>query len=279
MSSLLWDVGRLLWLVTLLGLITCLPALIRARTRGPSLLSLIDHLGGTALVVIVAISVLSPLRLLNPFTLALAFSCWPISVWVVRHRAALAPDAALVLRRTIVGCAVWWESGNRRHTLMSSVGAAVAEFGLGARAWGATLATAIFILVAATVMVAPRSIDALLNTRLAGVDAYAELVTTQQLLAGELGWTVPRPFAASAAALALVTSIAPVHVVRLLLPVIGFATLMALILAIHRWTRNWEQHWWRWCCWRCWRLAIPAVPATNLPISSCCCRCSSGTPR
>ena len=72
MASVLWDVGRLLWLVTLLGVITCLPALIRARTRRPSLMSLIDHLPGTALVVIVAISVLSPLRLLNPFTLALA---------------------------------------------------------------------------------------------------------------------------------------------------------------------------------------------------------------
>ena len=70
------------------------------------------------------------------------------------------------------------------------------------------------------------------------LDAYAELVTTQQLLASELGWTVPRPFAASTAALALVTSIAPVHVVRLLLPLIGFATVMALIVAIHRWTRN-----------------------------------------
>ena len=79
MASVLWDVGRLLWLVTLLGVITCLPALIRARTRGPSLVSLIDHLRGTALVVIVTISVLSPLRLLNPFTLALAFACWPIS--------------------------------------------------------------------------------------------------------------------------------------------------------------------------------------------------------
>ena len=238
MASVLWDVGRLLWLITLLGVITCLPALIKARTRRPYLMSLIEHLPGTALVVIVTVSILSPLRLLNPVTLALALACWPISWWVVGHRAAPAHDAALVLRRAIFGGAVWWESGNRWHTLMAALRAAAAEFGHGARAFGATSGPAILVLVAATVMVAPRLIEALLNTRLVGANAYAELVATQQLLTSELGWTVPRPFAATAAALALVSSFAPVHVVRLLLPLIGFATLVALIIAVHRWTSN-----------------------------------------
>ena len=237
-TSILSDIGRLLWLVTLVGVITCLPALIAARARRPSPTRLIGHLAGTALVFIIAISVLSPLTLLNPFTLALAFACRPISLWFVRHRAAPTQEAALVLRRAIIGCAVWWESGHRRDALMSSVAATASEFSRSVRASGATSTTAIFVLVATAVMVAPRLIDTLLNTRLVRPDTYGHLVTTQQLLTGELGWTLPRPLAASAAALSLISSIEPVHVVRLLLPVIAFATVMALIVTVHRWTQS-----------------------------------------
>lgn len=233
----LWDLGRLVWLLTLLAAIVCLPAAITARTRRPSLLSLLDHFAGTALFVILAVSVLSPLRLLNPFTLALGLACWPASFWVLSQRAALTEQAVVVLRRAVVRGAVWWESRHRGDAIVSLIRTAAQEFVLGMRACGVASTTARFVVIAAAVMVAPQLIDALLNTRLAGPHAYAELVTTQQLLASELGWAVPRPFAASVAALSLASSIAPVHVVRVLLPIVGFATVVTLIITVHRLTR------------------------------------------
>ena len=237
MSAALWDVGRLLWLVTVIATIVCLPEMIMARTRRPSLASLLAHVAGTAFMIVVAVSVLSPLRLFNPFTIVLAFAGWPMALWLVRHGSRPRAEGRSLLRRAVIDSVILWESANRRQALLTAIRTGVAGFCAGLRSSGATTRVAIFVVLAATVVVTPRFVDALTNTRLVNPAAYGELVAAQQLLASERRAARPEPFAASAAALSIASSLAPVHVVRLVPPIIGFAVLIVLIAGVHRSTR------------------------------------------
>ena len=233
MASVMWDIGRLLWLLAILVALVFIPAAIAARTYRPPLVSIAGSLPGTVLVVIAAVSALSPLRLLNPFTLAVACACLGVTVWMLRGRTAMIRDGRGIIRRAILGCVLWWESPRRGEMLPWGARTAAHEFSLLVRRAGNTPAVAV-LLTAVVVLAAPRFVEALLNTRLPGPDAYSELITAQRLVSNQSDWTVPKPFAAFAAALSIVSSLAPVHVVRLLPSIVAFATLLTLVLVVYR---------------------------------------------
>jgi hypothetical protein len=230
------DIGRLLWLGTLLTLAVWLPAAIARRTWRPSQSQMLAQFVTTAVTTIVAVTVLSPLRLLNPITLMAAYVCWPVAAWAIRHRGSIGSHVQAAGRRVGLRIAIMLDEGTWRTTFPARLLAAERALHQSVRAFAHSAAgiTTLAIVLIVIVSVAPRLSAALGSTRLAHPDAYGDLLATEQLLAGESGWVPPRTLADGAAALSLVSAIAPVHLLRLLVPLVGGALVLALIITVRR---------------------------------------------
>lgn len=232
------DIGRLLWLGTLLTLAVWLPAVIARKTWRPSTSQMLAHFVTTAVTTVAAVAVLSPLRLLNPITLMAAYVCWPVSAWAIRHRGSIGMRAQAAGRRVGLRIAIILDEGTWQTTAPARILAAERQLHESVRRFmsSAAAVTTLGIVLIVIVSAMPRFSAALGSTRLAHPDAYGDLLATEQRLAGESGWVPPRPLADGAAALSLVSAIAPVHVLRLLLPIVGCALVLALIVTVRRLT-------------------------------------------
>jgi hypothetical protein len=234
MMDLFWDLGRLVWLTLLLVAAVSVPAAVGARRRRPAMMTVLPHLVVIAVLAVIAVTILSPAHLLNPFTLLLAFACWPFGRWLVRHRRSVATDARGALKKAVLQVAKTLEqAGNRNEVAgrLRRVGSVVQSH---FRAAADDLATPHGALLTSALMLAvvPRCMEALANTRLPNAAAYTELLAAQQLLAGEAGWALPRAAAALSTAISVVSSIAPVHLIRMLMPVAGIAALLSLMAMV-----------------------------------------------
>lgn len=234
MTALIWDIGRLLWVTSLLMLIVWAPAALSTRNRRPPVTTVLEHFVVTAMLAVIAVSLLGPAKLLNPFTLLVAYSCWPLGKWLVRHRGTIGPDARTAVQAIVLKGANRLERAPRGNNFASSVRSYVRVRRAELFAIADSITTPVGVLMAAAVLVAigPTCADVLVNTRLPNSHAYGELLTTQQLFAGELGWGVPRVVAALTAAISVVSSIAPVHLMRLLVPIAGVAAFVSLITTV-----------------------------------------------
>lgn len=231
MMALVWDLGRLLWLAGLFVVIAWLPAAIAARTTRPSILAVLEQSVATVLIAVVAVSLLSPAHLLNPFTLLLAYGCASPARWVVRHRRSLAADAGMSAQAIALKLAIRLENARDWRDLWPSRPTASAAPRLPIDAAAGTPGR-LTIVIAVLLSAAPAFGVALANTRLINAGEYGVLLNAQQLFAGDAGWRAPQPTAGLAAAISVVSSIAPVHVVRFLTPLAGVAALVILILAV-----------------------------------------------
>lgn len=232
------DIGRLLWLGTLLTLAVWLPAAVAWKTWRPSVSQMLEQFVTTAITTIVAVAVLSPLRLLNPMTLMAAYVCRPVLAWAIRHRGSIGMRAQAAGRRVGLRIAIMLDEGTWRTTVPARILAAERHLHASVRRFtsSASAVAALGIVLIVITSVAPRFSAALGSTRLAHPDAYGDLLATEQLLAGESGWVPPRPLADGAAALSLVSAIAPVHLLRLLVPIVGCALVLTLIITVRRLT-------------------------------------------
>lgn len=235
MMDIVWDLGRLLWLSLLLLVAVCVPAAVGARRRRPAMMTLLPHLVVIALLAVVAVSLLSPAHLLNPITLLLAYACWPAGRWLVTHRRSVAVDARNAVQKAVLTGALAVErAGTGRQGCRTILVRTVTATRSYLRAAAADLATpqGTLLMAAIVLAVVPRCMEALVNTRLSNADAYAELITAQQLFAGEADWGRPRVVAALIAASSVVSSIGPVHLIRMLLPIASVAALLSLIASV-----------------------------------------------
>ena len=231
--TMLLEIGRVAWIGSILALAIFVPVVV-VRRRHASVADLVAQLATTSLAAIVIITALSRLTLLNPVTLAAAFCCWPIAKWVTRHRRSIGRDGRAAAWSMMLAAVRWWESGDRRAAAIRYGHAAAAEFAL---AWHNCIRSAhltAFLAVAAVILVAPRMVPALLNTRLGGTAAYGELIVAQQMVTGETASLMPQPFAAMSAALSMASSIGVVHVLRWLPPIMSFLTILVLIVLVSR---------------------------------------------
>lgn len=230
----LTDISRLLWLITLGALLLSIAAIVVGGRRRPSILTLVALLATTTLAVIVAVTLLSFVKLLNPVMLAAAVAGVPAGAWLLHHRRSLRADSLGAVRSVLIRSVAWYESPRPKATALGTMRTALDRYVGGLRRDGATSKFAAFIVIAVVTMTAPRLMDTLRNARLPGTAAYEELVVAQQHLAGDSGFARPRPFAATTAALAMISSISPVHIVRWLPPLIGVLTLLALMVLVRR---------------------------------------------
>lgn len=231
MMALLWDLGRLLWLAGLLAAVAWLPAALAARTMRPSILLILEQTVATVLITVVAVTLLSPAHLLNPFTLLLAYVSSSLGRWVIRHRRSLAADAresahAIALRLAIrVENAADWRDLGRSGLIR------LAPPPLDTEAAALTPGP-LMIVIAVLLSAAPAFAIAIANTRLINAGEYGVLLKTQQLFAGDGGWRAPDIVGGVAAAISVVSSIAAVHVVRFLTPLAGLAALLTFTVAV-----------------------------------------------
>jgi hypothetical protein len=229
MAAALVDLARVLWLVTLVTLAIWAPAAIVTRRRLPPLAALLEQTVLVMAIATVAVSTLSPARLLNPTTLSAAFLLWPVGCWIAAHRQTLAPDLLAAARRLALGIAITLESGAGWTAARDWV----------ARGWllrgrprvdadALSSPAAVLVLVALAITVAPGLVAAVSNVRLPSAAAYEELLLVQRLLVGDAGWHRPSPAADVTTALSVFSAIAPVHVVRLSLPIAAGVVLLTL---------------------------------------------------
>lgn len=238
LTAMLLATLQLLWLLLLVAISVWLPAAIGQRTLRPSWARLIEHAVMLLLFVTVAVWSLAPLRLLNPLTLPLAALAPGAVRWVIVHRHTLSADLRRLARWMVWRGAVIAENALDSRARLTQLRAAAlpSAAAVAGRVAPAQLVTGGLVVVVAAIMLAPGIVPALANTRLNDAWAYGELLTTQRLLAGEGAGSRPQVFASVAAALSLMSSIAAVHVVRLLIPLVEIAMLMALLFGVYRTT-------------------------------------------
>ena len=239
MMALFWDLGRLLWLTSLLAAIVWLPAAVAARSVRPSILRMFEQLVTTTVVTVVAVSILSPAHLLNPFTLLVAHAAWPFAQWLTGHRRAIGSDArslsqdvTLKLARRIETTAHW------RQLVLPQFAAATFRAPRGKKTGTTVTPGASLIVLAMVVSLTPVFAVAIANTRFSNAGEYSVLLTAQQLFAGEMGWRLPDVVASITAAISVVSAITPVHVLRFLVPLAGAAALLTFVAVVRLTTRS-----------------------------------------
>lgn len=234
MMTLTWDIGRVVWLTLLLLLMVWIPAALSTRSRRPSLTIVFEHLVVIAMLAVIAVSVLSPAHLLNPLTFLVAYACWPVGQWIVRHRGTLAVAARARVQAAVLKGAITLERAPDTTGLAMSIRtttrARSSEFS--AIVQSVTTPAGWLIAVAVLIALSPAFVVALANARLPNPQSYGELLTAQQLLAGELGWGTPRVVPALTTAISVVSSLAPVHLIRLLVPIVGVVAFFSLITTV-----------------------------------------------
>jgi hypothetical protein len=241
------DLLRTLWLLSVAGalLAAVAPRLLAVRLSD-SVLRFAESTGCLALLVVISVSVLSDGRLLNWFTLLFVCIAAPLGRWLAAHgwsgeRAVrettrrMAIDASRIVETRSVDvrldAAVRW----RRDAWTARFGR-VAE-GIMTRRYSTGLFLAVMS-AAAAVTVYLRYAPVLGTARLGLPEAYGLLLQTRQALHNEPGSLLTPATAALAAALALATSLEPMHVVRLMGPAVGVATVCAAAILAHRVSRS-----------------------------------------
>ena len=233
MNSLPIDLARLLWLSTLIGVALWAPAAIATRRWLPPVAAILEQLVATLAIVTLAVSMLSPARLLNPIMLAGAYLLWPICRWVFGHRHSLAAEVVAVTRRAALAVAIKFERGaGLENEIRGSIATMPRRLGGDSETLHELASPAAAVVVMAVgVTVMPKLVVALANMRLATPEAYSELLIAQRLFAGDLPWQQPSVAAGVTTALSVISAIAPVHLVRLLTPVAaGIALLLMAAL-------------------------------------------------
>jgi hypothetical protein len=196
------------------------------------------------LVTTVAASLLSEMQLLNAITLIAVYAVWALAVWSARHRHGAASVAQETLRHGAVGAAAEWERGNWQARLKATGAARVAEQGRRFRAqgeqWlprrGTVIFAAILASIAITATLVLRFAGPLEQVRLGHPDGYRALLATQEFLAGHAAAAWPPAFPALAATLTLYSSLAPIHVVRVLGAIVGCLLVLAVAGSVKRLT-------------------------------------------
>ena len=225
MSALI-DLGRVGWLMAVLAVSVWGPAAVAARAWRPPAATICTQLITTMCLTVIAVSILAPLRLLNPFTLALTYGSWPVARWIVAHRGRLAWDVQRATRLFALACVRQFESSRHRVRVPKPA----AMFGPS----GVLHRFDLLFAVAVLALLGPDMRAAFSNTRLPGPAAYADLVTVEQLLEGGHDWAPPNVAASLATALSMVSAIAPVHVIRFAPPMIAAAFVVAVMLIVRR---------------------------------------------
>jgi hypothetical protein len=239
MMAVLWDLGRLAWVTIVLIAVVWLPAAVSKRSLRPSIAIVLRRMIEIAVLGVAAVTLLGPAHLLNPLTLLVTCGSWPLLCWFARHRRSVAADGREALQRLVLTTASTVErSGTGYVTMRLREAAAALSSQLGNVANAATKPSAMLISVAALVALFPQLIAALANTRLPNSNAYGDLLSAQQLLAGEVPWGTPHLVGALTAAISVVSSIAPVHLIRLLVPIGSAVIFLALIGGIRALTMS-----------------------------------------
>ena len=239
MMDLLWDTGRLVWITLVLLLTVWIPAALSAGTLRPPATIVLRRMIEIGVLAVLAVTLLSPAHLLNPFTLMVFAGCWPLLRWLVKHRRALADDGRDALRRAVLWVARALErtsGGSPTAQLKTAIDAVRRHVRSAVN--DATTPAALLFACAGLVALLPQLTTTLATTRLPSSEAYGELLDAQQLLAGEAPFGIPRVIGAVTAAISVVSSIAPVHLIRLLVPVASAATFIALIAVVRALTMS-----------------------------------------
>ncbi|MBY0492697.1 MAG: hypothetical protein K2Y23_00660 [Cyanobacteria bacterium] len=240
MMAFLLDLARVVWIVTLIAVIVWAPAALLTRRWLPPLAAILEQLVVTLAIVTVAISLLSPAHLLNPFMLGAAYLAWPARGLVFMHRRTLTADAIALSRRLTLATAVKLERAGTLTTTLRSLPPAPQsiEAQRASLMRAMTSPGALVVIMSVVVLVVPKLAATLAFVRLATPAAYAELLTAQRLFVGDLGWHRPDVAADITTALSVVSSISAAHLVRLLTPLAPAIVLLVMAAVLRLMTAS-----------------------------------------
>lgn len=234
MMGMLWDLGRLLWLALLITAIVWAPAAFRMRRWRPSTAAVVRQAIVAMSLAIAAVTLVSPAHLLNPLTLFLACSAWPLAQWVFRHRGRIAYDAHSALRATALRAIMTIERAGSLHAIRANTVATAAKFRTEVGELCRSMGTPSRLLMAGALTIAlmPVCATSIANARLPNAQAYGDLLQAQQLYTGDAQWGRPRVVPALTAAISVVSAIAPVNLIRLLVPIAAAGAFLLLIATV-----------------------------------------------
>jgi hypothetical protein len=235
------------WMTGVSGLLLLVAAPRIFALRDPDrLVRLVEAAGLLTLVTVLAVSTLADGRLLNWFTLVLVCAAAPLTRWLRAHGWSTERAVRETARRAAIQSARMFESesvASRLVDLSRSPGRAIRQRARRAmgRLGDPSLQSLLVVAVAsgaAAVTVYLRYAPVLGDLRLGSPDAYGVLLQARQALHNQPPQLLTPVTAALAAALSLATSLNPLHVVRLMGPAIGVATVCAAAVLTYRLTRS-----------------------------------------